>query len=436
MGGKVPTRTSDADIAEVEAAALYEELSRVQGDLGKNRQQTRWPNEAAFRLCDAAAHGDVAELRHLVHEHGIDVNTVDYDRRSACHLAAAVGSLPALEFLVGECAADPNLLDRWGRTALDEAVTARHAKVEKYLRKHGAVRPSPFSGASSARSAASSVSRQSSGAEMKSTGHSATAGNGDASGQSSLFRRVLRGAPQGTAPPSSAGALQPQATLFQLPRRDMVTPTHLSLIKTGWLRKLSKGGWTTNWNRRYFALAGSTLFYADNDEKITFASKVFADVRHLHVLQIDHAGNSFSYPHLFALSDASGDAALYLSASSDSERLAWMRALASAKLAPPCEIGRLSDLFMLRQRQLDDLTSVCYGPAVSAPSHSTGTMKRRAAPEVGSRQLLYSQWAPMLYEDSTIRREPSAVDFSGTPSWLQQCLRCLPLPMQKCLRHI
>jgi hypothetical protein len=413
---------------------VYEELSRVQVDLDKSHQLTRPTHEAAFWLCDAAARGDVAELRRLVNERGIDVNMVDYDRRSACHLAATVGSLPALDFLVGECKADPNLPDRWGRTPLDDAISARHSKSERYLRKHGAMRFSPRSATSSAPSV-SSLSRQSSGTEVKAAGN-AKDGNGSAPGQTSFFRRR---AAQGAAQHSAAEVLQPQATLFQLPRRDMVTHNHLSLIKTGWLRKLSKGGWTTNWNRRYFALAGSTLFYADNDEKITFSPKVFADVRHLHVLQIDHAGTSFSYPHLFALSDASGEAALYLSASSDSERLAWMRALASARLAPPCDMGRLSDLFMLHQRQLDDLTSVCYGPAVSAPSLSkknTNDRKRRVGPEMGNRELLYSQWAPMLYEQTSVRREPSAVDYSETPAWLLRCLRCLPLPVQKCLHNI
>jgi hypothetical protein len=438
MGGKVPARTDNAAIAEAQAAALFEELSRVQGDLmSENQKMTREMRDAASRLLDAAAHGNVAELRRLVHDRRIDVNTLDHDRRSACHMAAAMRSLPALEFLIGECAANPNMTDRFSRTPLDEAVAAKHAKAEKYLRKHGAMLSSACSGSSSARSGASTtLSRQSSGGGQKALGNIPTTNSAGSlgHGHASLFRRSWRSGAPGTPPPIPTDALQPQATLFQLPRRDMVTPNHLSLIKTGWLRKLSKGGWTTNWNRRYFALSGSTLFYADNDEKITFAPKVFASMRHLHVLQIDHAGHSFAYPHLFALSDASGEAALYLSASSDSERLDWMRALASARHAPACDMGRLSDLFMLRQRQLDDLSSVCYGSAVSAPSRSAGS--RRQGAETGGRELTYSQWAPMLYEGNTLRRQPSAVDYSETPSWLLPFLRCLPVPVQKCLRNI
>jgi len=152
------------------------------------------------------------------------------------------------------------------------------------------------------------------------------------------------------------------------------------------------------------------------------------------VLQIDHAESEFSYPHLFALSDATGEGALYLSASSDSDRLGWMRALASVRLAPACDVGRLSDLFMLRQRQLDDLAGVCYGEANSAPSYARGTPN----PYFGPKDLAFSQWAPMLYQDnstSTLRRSAS-VDYSETPSWVQSWLKCLPVQVQKCLRNI
>tara|TARA_B100000787_G_C15943247_1_gene185869 strand:+ start:356 stop:487 length:132 start_codon:yes stop_codon:yes gene_type:complete len=37
--------------------------------------------------------------------------------------------------------------------------------------------------------------------------------------------------------------------------------------RKGWLYKLARGGRVT-WQRRYFALAGSTLFFADDPDVI------------------------------------------------------------------------------------------------------------------------------------------------------------------------
>jgi hypothetical protein len=40
------------------------------------------------------------------------------------------------------------------------------------------------------------------------------------------------------------------------------------VLKEGVLTKLSKGGFTANWNRRAFALIGSSLFYAKDREHL------------------------------------------------------------------------------------------------------------------------------------------------------------------------
>jgi uncharacterized membrane protein YeiH len=60
---------------------------------------------AAEALCDAAARGQVTELRQLLRSGRADVNTGDYDRRTALHLAASEGRWAAAKFLLEEARA-------------------------------------------------------------------------------------------------------------------------------------------------------------------------------------------------------------------------------------------------------------------------------------------------------------------------------------------
>jgi len=300
------------------------------------------PAENATLLCNAAARGDVAALRQLMRRRGADANASDYDRRTALHIAAAEGQLKALEYLVDECGAEPSPLDRWGRTPLDDAVAGKHPRAERYLRDRGSVvgRRLLGRGGSAARLSGGSVPKRASvfsGWSRRSTdsdkpadvlsGAGAGAATSLGSGGSGTLRRRGGGRAQpehvprfspwthkipifvyiyhlprthpyarfvsrpGARPEPAAevSSGQPRAALFEVARSEMLEPTTLRLLKTGWLRKLSKGGWTSNWNRRYFALAGSTLFYADSDEKIVYSPKVFADLRDLVVLQASQA---------------------------------------------------------------------------------------------------------------------------------------------------
>ncbi len=82
-----------------------------------------WPTErAAGTLCQAAAEGDAALIA-MYAAAGLAVNAGDYDSRRASHIAAADGSAGALTALLG-AGADINATDRWGATAMLEAVKA------------------------------------------------------------------------------------------------------------------------------------------------------------------------------------------------------------------------------------------------------------------------------------------------------------------------
>ncbi|XP_037622253.1 glutaminase liver isoform, mitochondrial isoform X2 [Sebastes umbrosus] len=73
----------------------------------------------------AAFKGDVQALRRYFLS-GADVNAVDYDGRSALHVAAAEGHAEVIRFLLQNTGANPALKDRWGSSPLQEA--RRHNK--------------------------------------------------------------------------------------------------------------------------------------------------------------------------------------------------------------------------------------------------------------------------------------------------------------------
>lgn len=91
--------------------------------------------QAASRLCQTVFDGDMLTLRRLLRAK-IQVNAGDYDKRTAAHIAAAEGNLPAIKVLV-EFGADLTLEDRWGNTIHDEAKRANAGKLAEYLQSLG-----------------------------------------------------------------------------------------------------------------------------------------------------------------------------------------------------------------------------------------------------------------------------------------------------------
>jgi len=87
-------------------------------------------------LCEAAANGDIVELRLLLSS-GLEVNAGDYDRRTALHLAASEGLLETIHFLIEEAGADHSPIDRWGGTPLDDAMRQGHHSAAVCLKSKG-----------------------------------------------------------------------------------------------------------------------------------------------------------------------------------------------------------------------------------------------------------------------------------------------------------
>jgi hypothetical protein len=62
----------------------------------------------------------------------------DYDSRTPLHLAAAEGQDKAVQYLIAK-GADVNFKDRWGATALQDAVTCGHVQVAEQILSRGGV---------------------------------------------------------------------------------------------------------------------------------------------------------------------------------------------------------------------------------------------------------------------------------------------------------
>jgi len=84
-----------------------------------------------INLCWAASEGDLQEIQHLV-ARGVDINSADYDGRTALHLAASEGHLNIVNYLITQNA-KVEAKDRWGNTALDDAKRAGHNKILEIL---------------------------------------------------------------------------------------------------------------------------------------------------------------------------------------------------------------------------------------------------------------------------------------------------------------
>eukprot|EP01120_Amphizonella_sp_Union-15-10_P002138 TRINITY_DN12293_c0_g1_i1.p1 TRINITY_DN12293_c0_g1~~TRINITY_DN12293_c0_g1_i1.p1 ORF type:complete len:409 (-),score=53.57 TRINITY_DN12293_c0_g1_i1:159-1385(-) len=84
-------------------------------------------------MCHAASKGSVLDLKKLI-KMGGDVNSGDYDKRTALHLAASEGFLEAVKFLLSH-GANPAAKDRWGHIPLDDAVNFGHQEIAQVLSK-------------------------------------------------------------------------------------------------------------------------------------------------------------------------------------------------------------------------------------------------------------------------------------------------------------
>lgn len=85
-------------------------------------------------LLFGAYNGDLTALRLMALANN-DMAASDYDGRTALHLATSEGHLDCVQFLVEKCNVNVLAADRWGHTALDDAVRFNRTAVKIYLEK-------------------------------------------------------------------------------------------------------------------------------------------------------------------------------------------------------------------------------------------------------------------------------------------------------------
>ena len=92
-------------------------------------------------LCKLAHAGDKAGIDAKV-ENQVDINTADYDGRTAMHLAAASGNIALVQHLLSLNGAVDSK-DRWGGTPLEDSIRQGHDGTTQLLIALGASTASP-----------------------------------------------------------------------------------------------------------------------------------------------------------------------------------------------------------------------------------------------------------------------------------------------------
>ena len=149
----------------------------------------------------------------------------------------------------------------------------------------------------------------------------------------------------------------------------------IRVLKQGMLTKLSKGGFTANWNRRAFALIGSSLFYAKDRGTLTSQPKIFAELvgctvqamsdeasgRHSNVFAIqlgglgssaddsNHGGGHFgSSNSLDKVQNGGPERLLLLAADTPRDKYAWIDAISRASRLPQCPLSKVAPTLSLQ----------------------------------------------------------------------------------------
>ena len=110
--------------------------SLINGNDKLDPRKSKYENkiDGVISLIYAASLGDIDEIKKL-EARGIDLNSADYDGRTALHLAASEGHKEVVEYLINRNTT-ANLKDRWGGSPIEDAKRSNHRNIVKILEEY------------------------------------------------------------------------------------------------------------------------------------------------------------------------------------------------------------------------------------------------------------------------------------------------------------
>ena len=193
-------------------------------------------------------------------------------------------------------------------------------------------------------------------------------------------------------------------------------PVHVEL--RGWLTKLSKGGFTANWNRRARAIEQDPGVRQELTRLIA-TPKVFAevfgcDVRQWEEERVEGKANVFAV-RLHSVDDPTPqhDEVLLLAADSRRDKFAWIDAIHRARELPPCSLDRV--ITMLARERVGgidpNILGVLHGdPTQDGSHHGAHLAARYTEPSDGQRGDRRIEAAAALVAAGLRRRARGALD--------------------------
>lgn len=110
----------------------YDNLTGLSEKRDPRRNRLDVETDRVIAMIWAASKGDLTAIQRLV-ARGVDINGADYDGRTPLHLAASEGHTHIVQYLINY-QAKTNLIDRWGNTALDDAIQNKHQEIVDLLK--------------------------------------------------------------------------------------------------------------------------------------------------------------------------------------------------------------------------------------------------------------------------------------------------------------
>jgi len=95
-------------------------MSSTSTKIDPTKRQSEIHGDEVMYVLFSAQSGDLGALERLAAK-GYNMGIMDYDGRTALHIACSAGNHNVVKFLLEKCHIEPDVKDRWGRSPLDDA---------------------------------------------------------------------------------------------------------------------------------------------------------------------------------------------------------------------------------------------------------------------------------------------------------------------------